>query len=40
MAQAVFFWVMKGPRTTALRHFVQPCDEDEDQQFFFTKFYK
>jgi hypothetical protein len=27
---ALFFsFVMKGPRTTALRLFVQPCDEDE-----------
>ena len=26
-------------RTTALRLFVQPYDEDEDEQFF-TKFYK
>jgi hypothetical protein len=26
-------------RTTALRLFVQPYDEHEDEQFFFTKFY-
>jgi hypothetical protein len=30
-----FFW-MKGPRTTALRLFVQPYDEDE--QFFLPSF--
>jgi hypothetical protein len=41
-----FFLHGEGPRsrcygrTTALRLFVQPYDEDEDEQFFFTKFYK
>jgi hypothetical protein len=41
----IFFLHGEGPRsrcyghTTALRLFVQPYDEDEDEQFF-TKFYK
>jgi hypothetical protein len=40
----LFFLHGEGPRSrcygriTTLRLFVQPCDEDE--QFFFTKFYK
>jgi hypothetical protein len=29
---------MKGPRTTALRLFVQPYDEDEHEQFFLPIF--
>jgi hypothetical protein len=35
--------MVKGPAadaTDALRLFVQPYDEDEDEQFFFTKVYK
>jgi hypothetical protein len=32
----IFF--MKGPRTTALRLFVQPYDEDKDEQFFLPSF--
>jgi hypothetical protein len=40
-----FFFCGEGPRswsygrTAALRLIVQPCDEDEDEQFF-TKLYK